>query len=331
MVQKKNFKVLSIDGGGIKGLYSAYILKSIQDDFKIDLHDYFDLFCGTSTGGIIALGLAKGVPIEDIINFYEKRGPYIFPHKNIFERFWGGIKQLLLFGKYSNNELKKALEEVFEDLTIGDLEKQICIPAIRLSNQQVTVFKKDHSPNLSLHNEIPLVKVALATSAAPTYFPIVKIEEAGNGYFVDGGLAVNDPSLIGATEASKYFVDRESNEKFDLLSISSVGNNCGYSSIKFKRRWSVLWLLNLITLVSSVQSNTHYFSMKLLKDSLPCDNFIKIPSPDLSPKQRACIAMDLASNTALDTLKSLAYDMWSLKKNDIELNQFFEKEVVKSK
>jgi patatin-like phospholipase/acyl hydrolase len=325
---KKNFKVLSIDGGGIKGLYSAYILKYIQDDFKVDLHDYFDLFCGTSTGGIIALGLAKGVPIDDIIRFYEERGPKIFPYKNRFTKVWGNMKQMLFCSKYSNNELANALKDVFGDSTIGDLEKQVCIPAIKLSNNQITVFKKDHSSGLNKHNSIPIVSVALATSAAPTYFPIVEIEETENSLFIDGGLAVNDPSIIGAIEASKYFINTKNDERFDLLSISSVQDNCGLNYVKFKRKSSLLWIPKIINIIFSVQSNTHYFNMKFLKDILPCNHYFKIPSPELSSHHRACISMDLASDLALKTLKNLANDTWLSIKNSEDMRRFFEKEIV---
>lgn len=320
MVKEKKLKVLSIDGGGIKGLYSAYILKSISNDYHINLNEYFDLFCGTSTGGIIAIALANGTSIDRIIHFYENKGPLIFPFKNPITYMFSLIKQLALWGKYSDKELRNSLIEVFEDKEIKDLHKNICIPAIRLSNQQMIIFKKDHSPNLSLHNNIKLVDIALATSAAPTYFPIVNIKDVGEG-FIDGGLGANDPALIGAIEASKYFI--KDGNKFDLLSIATISDPNGSSATMNKRRWSPFWFKDIIELVMNVQSKCVYYNMKFLKDLLPCDIYIKIPSPSLSQNHRKHVKMDYASPKSIKTLKELAYNTWAELKNDNNIKNFF--------
>lgn len=323
-MNKKTYKVLSIDGGGIKGLYSALILQYIEKAYSINLHNYFDMFCGTSTGGIIALALASNIPIEEVIKFYKNRGPEIFPYKRLPFRLLGGIKQVAIAGKYSNCKLEEALKAVFKDKKVGDLQKEICVPALRLSNNRLTIFKRDHSSNHNMHNEIPIYKIALATSAAPTYFPIVKVDEAANGYYVDGGLVANDPSVIGAIETSKYFVGEDRQyKKFDMLSISSIDTCHGLSSVMSKRRLSILWALNIIELIMSAQSNANFFNMKHLKDILPCENYIKIHSPQLSGNQSKCIKLDLASKKAIETIEELAHDVWTNYKNTDKLNSFF--------
>jgi uncharacterized protein len=322
MNEEKRYKILSIDGGGIKGLYSAYILKHICDEYKIDLNEYFDLFCGTSTGGIIALGLASGLTINQIIDFYVNKGPEIFLYKNPITYAFSTVIQLFWKGKYSNKNLKNSLVEVFGNKKIMDLPKNICIPTVRLSNQQLTVLKKDYRSDLTLHNEVSLVDAALATSAAPTYFPIINIKELGNGSFVDGGLGSNDPSLIGAIEATRYLMPK--GMKFDLLSVSSVSVANGSAFVGNKRRWSPLWFKDILELIMNVQSKSVYFNMSFLKDILPCNKYIKIPSPSsLSPEQRKYVKLDYASDKALKTLEDLAFNTWAEAKKLDEVREFF--------
>ncbi len=108
------YRILAIDGGGIKGLYSAVILEEIEKVYG-PVYQNFNLICGTSTGGIIALALASGMPASDIVRFYKEKGPSIFPYQNPFYRKIHYFKQILIKSKYSSNQLKLALEEVFQD------------------------------------------------------------------------------------------------------------------------------------------------------------------------------------------------------------------------
>jgi hypothetical protein len=123
--------VLSIDGGGIKGIYSARILEQFEKKFNCCIADYFDLICGTSTGGLIALALSLKIPVSVITNFYYMRGERIFRKRsNIYSLF----KQVILGSKYDNQELKTALQEIFADHTLGDSHCMLCIPAFSLTD-----------------------------------------------------------------------------------------------------------------------------------------------------------------------------------------------------
>src|SRR4051794_20697124 len=119
----KPFKVLSIDGGGIKGLYSAKILELFEADLQAShgkdarIVDYADLICGTSTGGLIALALALRIPTATICEFYEKKGPLIF--KGSQGRL-ARLRQTLYRGKFSDEPLRAALAELLQDHVIGD-------------------------------------------------------------------------------------------------------------------------------------------------------------------------------------------------------------------
>ena len=99
MEEKKKFKILCIDGGGIKGLYSAQVLAKFEESFNTRLSDHFDLICGTSTGGIIALGVSARIPMKDVVEFYENYGPKIFASRWKKLDFWGnlilGLKQAI--------------------------------------------------------------------------------------------------------------------------------------------------------------------------------------------------------------------------------------------
>jgi uncharacterized protein len=115
-------QILSLDGGGIKGLFSAAMLAAFEEDTGSKITDHFDLLAGTSTGGIIALALAHGLRPKEIVDFYEKWGAEIF--KRVWA--WTGIKSLFR-AKYSQEPLRKALMEVFGDTTLGALKKRVVI------------------------------------------------------------------------------------------------------------------------------------------------------------------------------------------------------------
>lgn len=172
----KEFKILSIDGGGIKGLYSARILQHFEEHFKCAISDHFDMICGTSTGGMIALGLSLKIPAAELVKFYEEKGPLIFPNRtrNRFTRIYDTFRQALWKGKFNDVELKSALEAIFGEKLIGESHNLICIPSYTITEARPWIFKYDHTI-LTRDNKTKYLDVALATSAAPTYFPVAEI------------------------------------------------------------------------------------------------------------------------------------------------------------
>ena len=180
MEEKKKFKILSIDGGGIKGLYSAQVLAKFEESFNTRLSDHFDLICGTSTGGIIALGVSAKIPMKNIVEFYENYGPKIFSSNwkrlGTFGNLMLGFKQAICKSKYSQESLQEALTSVFGSKTISESHNLLCIPAYNLTDASPRIFKRDYG-SLNQDNNKTYVDVALATSAAPTYFPIKEINK----------------------------------------------------------------------------------------------------------------------------------------------------------
>jgi len=224
MRDRLDFKILAIDGGGIRGLYTAWILNEFERDIKkiygsdTLIGDCVDLVCGTSTGGLIALGISQRIPMNEIVDLYLKSGPIIFNGsqsliKKLRQVFWGG--------KYKNVELKMHLDRIFDQKKIGDGRNLLCIPSYDFTNGTYEVFKFDHTEgNLSRHNNLKVTDVALATSAAPTYFPVSSIELEGNRLFIDGGVWSNNPSMVGYLEAIRYFVGK--NRKYNVIKMMSI-------------------------------------------------------------------------------------------------------------
>lgn len=109
MSSEHAFKILSIDGGGIKGLYTATVLTKIEEKFDCRVADYFDMLCGTSTGGLLALALSLRIPARDLVAFYKKEGPEIFGRDNFISNSFRTFKQTLFGGKFSDETLKSAI------------------------------------------------------------------------------------------------------------------------------------------------------------------------------------------------------------------------------
>ena len=190
----KRFQILSLDGGGIKGIFAAAVLAALEDDLGINIVDHFDLITGTSTGGIIALGLGLGMKPREIVEFYLRVGPEIFPR--IF-----GVKclQHWMYRKFSSAPLKTALQECFKDKLLGDSQKPLVIPSYNIGEDDVYLFRTPHNERLKRDYKVPAWKVALATSAAPTFFSCYR--EIDNVRLIDGGVWANNPTMVGIVEA----------------------------------------------------------------------------------------------------------------------------------
>jgi patatin-like phospholipase/acyl hydrolase len=188
------FQILSLDGGGIKGIFSAALLAAIEEDLHINITDHFDLISGTSTGGIIALGLGLGMKPREIVEFYLREGPNIFPR-------WCGLKRLQHWGfrKFSAAPLEDALKRCFKDKRFGDSRTPLIIPSYNLGEDDVYLFRTPHADRLKRDYKVPAWKVALSTSAAPTFFPCARGVDSVR--LVDGGVWANNPTMVAIVEA----------------------------------------------------------------------------------------------------------------------------------
>jgi len=190
----ERFQILSLDGGGVKGIFSAGVLAAIEEDLDISVADHFDLIAGTSTGGIIAIGLGLGLRPREIVEFYLREGPSIFPK-------WCGLRSLQhwFLRKYSAKPLEEALKRCFKEKRFGDSKKRLVVPSYNLGEDDVYIFRTPHSERLGRDYKVPAWKVAKATGAAPTFFPASR--DVDSLRLIDGGVWANNPSLVAVTEA----------------------------------------------------------------------------------------------------------------------------------
>lgn len=206
----QGMSVLTLDGGGLRGAFGAAFLARLEERAGTRIADHFDLIVGTSTGGIIAIGLGLGFSPREILDFYLANGDRIFP--SMLPRWLRKLPGGKLLEptnhrawwrrKYSNEPLAQALRDVLgAGRSLGSSRKRLVITSYDLQRSRIKLFKTAHDPRFGNDWRIPAWKVALATSAAPTYLPAAK---ANDRTFVDGGLWANDPVLVGVIEAIRY-------------------------------------------------------------------------------------------------------------------------------
>src|SRR5262249_54034253 len=211
------FRILSLDGGGIMGAFAASALATFERATGRRTVEHFDLITGTSTGGIIAIGLAMGATAEEISRFYETEGPKIFPKRNGVQKWLGQVRDVFR-PRFSNEALRAAVQGVVGDRPLKEATTRLVIPSYDVNTGKVYLFKTPHHPSYMNHADLTAVDVALATTAAPTYFPAHTIP--GRGTFVDGGLWANCPAMVGLVEALDFL--GQGLEQVRMLSISTT-------------------------------------------------------------------------------------------------------------
>ncbi len=296
--------ILTIDGGGIRGIFAAHVLKRIQEEFKINFTEYFDLIAGTSTGSIIAAGLAVNYPIDKIVALYQEISPLIFK-KRILHRLG------LLASRYKNKELREKLNEAFKDQTLSDTETKLLIPATNIGTGNVFVFKSKYSSDFVRDNKIKIQDAVLASCAAPTFFDPYRVNE----YLLsDGGLWANNPTLIAVIEALTR-LEKNINE-LKILSIGTGNSRKYYSMRKSILGWGMLtrWKhKQFFELVLNLQSqNAQNISSLLLKENqllrINFDSDKRLPLDDIRQmddlKSRADEKFTYHSRTLKEFLES---------------------------
>lgn len=248
------FRILSLDGGGIRGVFTASLLAGFEEQYLDNqpVGRYFDLVAGTSTGGIIALGLGAGLRASKILQLYVEHGNEIFPPNGPgpLGAVKSGMRSFLkLFRyRYDRRALDRLLEQVFGDMRLEESRTRLCIPSFDGRHGEVYVFKTPHHPDFRLDGIETMRKVAAATAAAPTFFRPLR---EGGYTFVDGGLWANNPVMVAVVDAlSSFDVAR------DRISVLSLG--CGTRTYKLRRSQTLgggLWAWrNVIEAAMSLQS-----------------------------------------------------------------------------
>jgi patatin-like phospholipase/acyl hydrolase len=282
----KPFRILSIDGGGIRGIYPAHVLRCIEERLQIDLFDTFDMIAGTSTGSIIAAGVATGVAAADIVAMYKEHGAGIFRKKRFF---WPGEKLKRMFqpmfnSVYDAQYLENVLTGVFQDKRLGDITKPLLLPSTDIGNGCVHVLKSGYSKEFTRDNSVLVKDAVLASCSAPTYFDPHRLNEY---LLADGGLWANNPALAAVIDAQKRLGIAQ-----DDIQILSVGT--GHSKTMYgtnvSRKWGLVngWKhKEFISFILSLQSQSalNYLNLMLRPGQIKRVDFesdLPLPLDDVS-------------------------------------------------
>lgn len=263
----KPLKVLSIDGGGIRGVIPAMVLAAIESRTGKPVSELFDLIAGTSTGGILALALTKPdahgkaqYSAADVVSFYEKQGRRIF-HEPAFAK----ILSLgnLLDERYPSEGIEAVLDEYFGETRFGEALVDVLIASYE-TERRFPFFFKSRSARTRYDYDFPMKAVARATSAAPTYFEPYKLTTGGlREYYslIDGGVYANNPALCGYVETKAHYPQRE-----EVL-VVSLGTGELTRPLRYEdaRRWGLAgWAKRILDVVLDGASTTVDYQLRQL-------------------------------------------------------------------
>ena len=347
------FKILSIDGGGIRGILPAMVLAEIEKRTQKPIAELFDLIVGTSTGGILTLGLTvpqspgSSTPrfkAEDLLKIYTEQGREIFPRVPV----WSSIRSV--FGStYSPTGLERIAAAKFGDARLKDALKPVIVMTYDIENTRTHYFNSRMAKEDPDTEDFFLRDIVRATSAAPTYFEPFGFQQNLNGSltthtFVDGGVFANNPAMLGYTEAKiindqqdrliqvdennkdansdAYIVDpRDIAEPFFMLSLGtgSVKKPLTYQRTK---KWGMLtWARPLIDILMQGSADTVDYQIKNL---LPPDRFntpryVRITTSGIAEKDG-----DMSNASPTNIAALIEYGDRMITREDRSINQVCE-------
>lgn len=316
----KKFKVLSIDGGGVKGVFVAKYLMIIESELKkrsngnVSIRNHFDLITGTSTGGLMAIAISLGISAEEIHNLYIDSAKGIFGNKrNILRQFFDS--------SHSSKFLEKIIRDKFREYNKGkdprleDCKTDLCIPIYNLTTGEPSLLKTQNGKSSERDGQIPAFQVAMAAVAAPTYFnPYTGVysDLKGNqkqiSSIVDGGIVTKNPALIAFLEATKVFNQPTSN-----LEILSIGTGMRkLANETNNKRWGIhYWLFKdkrrrLFEMFTQGQSQQVIGYLNLMKKKVSKENSFVFDRVDTILRMEDDIAFDEYDNKKIIAFSNLA-------------------------
>lgn len=342
----EKFRILSIDGGGIRGIIPCKLLTDLESELMkrdgddVRLVDYFDLICGTSTGGIIAIGIGLGLTAKEILDIYEKNGHEIFPCRR--RNKLSQLRSVLLNQSfYKRKRLKDLLHATYSkctrdgDTRLGHAKTRLLIPVYNAEHGKIHVFKTAHTKGLKRDYQIPAVDVALSTAAAPVFFEPYSFTYINRGTsdkqtfhnIVDGGLVANNPAHIGLMEAIEGLGVPLNN--VSLLSLGTGVDNFT-AHIKSKKMGPRFWAnplskdgLRLYNAMSSAQSEDIANKLSLINNGIANNRqksfeYLRIQH---TFNKREAIGLDDSSDNAIASMNSIAQQLF--RKYGAEIERVF--------
>jgi patatin-like phospholipase/acyl hydrolase len=294
-----DFSNTCVERGGFLGLYTAEILTRLERQAGRPLGQCFDLIAGTSVGGILAIGLALEVPADRMRDVFRVNGERIFSSRPRPRWGWLDARRSLLSPKYDGAELRRAITEMIgAGTTLADAKHRLLVPAVNMTKGSVQMFKTGHNRSFVIDPRRSAVDVAMATSAAPTYFPLAELDSA---QYVDGGLVANAPDQCALHEAV-HFLDQEASD-VRILSVGTTSTGFSLKRSLGRNLGSLKWMSRgrlFATIVSAQQQLVDYMLGHQLGD-----RYLRIDASQ-SEEQQADLALDVADQDAQGTLLGLA-------------------------
>jgi len=324
---ERPYRVLSLDGGGMRGIYTGAFLTRLTDQFArirgesaLDLGLGFDLITGTSTGAIVGCALAIGRPMPEIVALYREHGPKIFPHR-IAGKASAAFRatQGSRYVRQGDKALREALQAVLGDTTMLDVFGgrgiSLSIPAVLMSEHRAWVFKK--TPRSGVRDDhYPLVDVCMATSAAPIYRSLAAIDDpnAPGGpqqVFADGGLWANNPIMVGLVDALTI---AEPNRPIEIFSLGTCPRPEGdHLDAETAHRSMLDWSLGADVAPLSISAQEFAFDhmARLLANAISnCGRAIRrvrFPNKPVPASMMPYLALDDTRPEAMDRLIQQAH------------------------
>ena len=270
-----SFRILCLDGGGIRGVMSTRILQKVEQQLGRLLKDHFDLIAGTSTGSILAAGIALGKSAEELLNLYIEKGLQIFPYQSLFspKRLPLIFQYGLSAPKFSDEGLIEALQGEFGEQKLTDItpdpnksmdSPKVLIPTYDTIARNPVIFKSWRHEQW--YSQTPLWEVCLCSSSAPTYFPAHKIETDGQTYsLIDGGVCANNPVSCAVAEAIRLLRQHSNQSLGNVIGeikVISIGTGDPATPIPWEkvRGWGLIqWGLRIADVFMDAPPDIHRY------------------------------------------------------------------------
>lgn len=314
-------RILSIDGGGIRGIIPATILANIEERTGKPIWQLFDLIAGTSTGGILALGLTKPdsfgrseITAAQLCQLYEQQIPHIFRNP---QSWWGN----LLRPKYTSFAFQDILKQYFGDCRLKSALTDVIIPCYDIEHRLPFMFNS-RLARMDKECDFPMRDVALAASASPTLFHPVQIPRSRAGRnicLVDGGVFANNPTITALSEIKS--VNPEEYDKYLIVSLGT-GKSTRPLSDEFISLWGyVQWSRPMLELVMESISESVHEQMKHLLPHIEDQRYFRL---QVNLPEYTQPSIDNASEKNMQALTRAASTFCSDGRNEQELNELCE-------
>ena len=324
-------QILVLHGGGYRGLFTASVLEELERDRHQPIVNAFDMVAGTSIGGIIALALANRIPPCEIRQKIEEKGPELFPHHNCVGRMRQFARRLFA-APHSQAKLTELIEDVLPaQNSLADLPVHVVVPACDVTGSphgpEPKVFTNHPNDPLKTTRQ---VDVALATSAAPTYFPSYQLP-ASTSELVDGAVIANSPSWIALTTAIARF-----GWKADSIRMVVVGTTASPQGriprppvtaaryrvpIPFRHGQGYWYWLRKHRLLNLLMNGQQRLADEMSRQALEPRHFWTINAFRSAEQDKVARTLDQATDAATKTLNSLARTAADEARQDTKLQQ----------